>query len=92
MHSWLIVLLTLVFSALFSGLEIAFISANKLKIELDKNKGLFSAKIRNVSPRPTRRDIKRKNTNVLIAYSINALQTSQSKNIVFVYFRPDSRG
>jgi CBS domain containing-hemolysin-like protein len=45
MNSWLIVILTLVFSALFSGLEIAFISANKLKIELDKNKGLLSAKI-----------------------------------------------
>lgn len=45
MDSWFVVILTLVFSALFSGLEIAFISANKLKIELDKNKGLFSAKI-----------------------------------------------
>jgi CBS domain containing-hemolysin-like protein len=37
--------LTLLFSALFSGLEIAFASSNKLKIELDKNKGLFSAKV-----------------------------------------------
>ena len=45
MDNWFIVILTLVFSALFSGLEIAFISSNKLKIELDKNKGLFSAKI-----------------------------------------------
>ena len=32
-------------SAFFSGLEIAFISANKLKIELDNKKGNFSAKI-----------------------------------------------
>jgi CBS domain containing-hemolysin-like protein len=32
-------------SALFSGIEIAFVSANRLKIELDKNKGVFSAKI-----------------------------------------------
>ncbi len=35
----------MIFSALFSGLEIAFISANRLKIELDNKKGVFSAKI-----------------------------------------------
>ncbi|RLD62370.1 MAG: hemolysin [Bacteroidetes bacterium] len=45
MNNWIIVLVTLLFSALFSGLEIAFASSNKLKIELDKNKGLFSAKV-----------------------------------------------
>jgi len=32
-------------SAMFSGLEIAFVSANKLKIELDNNKGSFTAKV-----------------------------------------------
>lgn len=32
-------------SAFFSGVEIAFVSANRLKIELDKNQGFFSAKI-----------------------------------------------
>ncbi len=45
MDSWIIVFVTLIFSALFSGLEIAFVSSNKLQIELDKNKGMFSAKI-----------------------------------------------
>lgn len=33
------------FSALFAGLEIAFISANKLKFEVDKNKGLLAGRI-----------------------------------------------
>ncbi|HIP37358.1 MAG TPA: HlyC/CorC family transporter [Crocinitomix sp.] len=36
---------TLVASAFFSGIEIAFISANRLKIELDKKQGNLSGKI-----------------------------------------------
>ena len=37
--------ITLLFSAFFSGVEIAFVSANKLKLELDKNSGKFPANI-----------------------------------------------
>ena len=40
-----VAIITLLFSAFFSGIEIAFISANKLKLELDKNSGKFPANI-----------------------------------------------
>ena len=42
---WGIIVSMLVFSAFFSGMEIAFVSANKLKIELDGKQGDFFAKI-----------------------------------------------
>ncbi len=42
---WTFLFLAMFASALFSGIEIAFISANRLKIELDKNSNLFSAKL-----------------------------------------------
>ncbi len=45
MNNWQIIAGTLLLSAFFSGMEIAFITANKLKIELDKSKGLLSARI-----------------------------------------------
>ncbi len=41
----LIILLSLVFSAFFSGLEIAFISANKIHIEIEKKQEGFLAKV-----------------------------------------------
>ena len=41
----IITVISLLFSAFFSGMEIAFISSSKIKIELDNKKGEFSAKI-----------------------------------------------
>lgn len=43
--SVIIIVLTLVFSAFFSGMEIAFISANKIHIEIEKKQEGFLAKI-----------------------------------------------
>ena len=42
---FIITVISLLFSAFFSGMEIAFISSSKIKIELDNKKGEFSAKI-----------------------------------------------
>ena len=40
-----IVIITLFLSAFFSGIEIAFVTSNKLKLELDKTSGSFVSKI-----------------------------------------------
>lgn len=42
---YILILLTLIFSAFFSGMEMAYISCNKLHIELEKNKGNYGAKL-----------------------------------------------
>ncbi|MBI1286882.1 MAG: DUF21 domain-containing protein [Flavobacteriales bacterium] len=45
MSSLLIILICLVLSAFFSGMEIAFVSANRFKIEVDRKKGNLSGSI-----------------------------------------------
>ena len=45
MNDWIWVVVTLFFSALCSGLEIAFNSTNRLQLEVDLKKNKFSAKI-----------------------------------------------
>ena len=45
MNSWIVVTISLFFSALCSGLEIAFNSINRLQLEVELKKNTFSAKI-----------------------------------------------
>jgi len=45
MSPWIVVLIFLLLSAFFSGSEIAFVTSNKLKVELDRKQGKSSARL-----------------------------------------------
>ena len=45
MSTWLLIFIAVLLSAFFSGMEIAFITSNRMRIELDRKQGLFGAGI-----------------------------------------------
>ena len=47
-NAFCLIFISLLFSAFFSGMELAFLSSNRLKIEVDKSKGTLLSKIHSV--------------------------------------------
>ena len=48
MEAYIIILITLFFSAFFSGMELAYLSSNRLKIEVEKSQGTWQGKLKNI--------------------------------------------
>lgn len=48
MTNTIIIIITIIFSAFFSGMEIAFVSANRMSLEMDKKQGTLTAGILNI--------------------------------------------
>ena len=51
----LVIIFSLVLSAFFSGMEIAFVSSNRIYLEIEKLQGSFTSKVlKNITQNPSR--------------------------------------
>ena len=87
MDQALVITITLLMSAFFSGMEIAFISANKLKLELDKKSKNFSSKIISLFTKQESHFIVSMligNNIALVVYGVIMAKVLESNLIVFI--------
>ena len=81
-----IIVISIVFSAFFSGMEIAFVSANKLHIELEKKRAGFISKILNKITQKTSKFI----TTMLVGNNISLVIYSYYMGQVLVKLLPEN--
>ena len=81
-----IIVISIVFSAFFSGMEIAFVSANKLHIELEKKREGFISKILNKITQKSSKFI----TTMLVGNNISLVIYSYYMGQVLVKLLPES--
>ena len=88
----IIIIICLLFSAFFSGMEIAFVASNKLRIELDKKQGSISSKIMSfITARPGQyiTTMLVGNTIALVVYGSYMAKGLNSLIVKFISFQSD---
>ena len=78
MNGIIVIIVAIILCAFFSGMEIAFVASNKLRIELDRKQGAFGSEI-----------LKRANEFIFIKYvAINNITLARIKFLTELVERP----